>query len=141
MSSVVMTREHPSAPPGRGQVLDDLRLPHRRSGLFGCVLAERLAADAETRAAHRQEAAHWGNAYDCYDDTGILIDRYGPHIFHTNSREVFDYLGRFTSWRPYQHRVIASVDGQLVPIPINLDTVNRLYGLKLDRPRARAISS
>ena len=56
------------------------------------------------------------------------MHRYGPHIFHTNSREVYDYLSRFTSWRPYQHRVLASVDGQLLPIPINLDTVNRLYG-------------
>ena len=56
---------------------------------------------------------------------------YGPHIFHTNSKEVFDYLSRFTEWRQYQHKVLASVDGQLVPIPINLDTINRLYGLKL----------
>ena len=127
-----MTRGHRSAPPGRGQVLDDLRLPHRRSGISGCVLAERLAADAAKRVLLIDKRRHiGGNAYDCYDDTGILIHRYGPHIFHTNSREVFDYLGRFTSWRPYQHRVIASVDGQLVPIPINLDTVNRLYGLSL----------
>ncbi len=57
--------------------------------------------------------------------------RYGPHIFHTNSAEVFEYLSRFTSWRPYQHRVLASVDGQLVPLPINLDTINALYGLNL----------
>ncbi len=73
-----------------------------------------------------------GNAYDCYDDAGILVHHYGPHIFHTNSREVFDYLSQFTEWRPYEHRVLASVDGQLVPIPINLDTVNQLYGLNLD---------
>jgi UDP-galactopyranose mutase len=72
-----------------------------------------------------------GNAYDCQDDAGILIHRYGPHIFHTNSAEVFDYLSKFTEWRPYEHRVLASVDNMLVPIPINLATVNRLYGLKL----------
>ncbi len=72
-----------------------------------------------------------GNAYDHYDETGILVHKYGPHIFHTNSRDVFEYLSRFTAWRPYQHRVRALVDGQLVPIPINLDTVNRLYGLNL----------
>ena len=72
-----------------------------------------------------------GNAYDHYNDDGILIHRYGPHIFHTNSREVFDYLSRFTQWRPYEHRVLASVDGQLLPIPINLDTINQLYGLNL----------
>src|SRR5205085_11597897 len=70
-----------------------------------------------------------GNAYDRYDDAGVLIHPYGPHIFHTNSAEIFDYLSQFTQWRPYQHRVLASVDGQLVPLPINLDTVNRLYGL------------
>jgi UDP-galactopyranose mutase len=72
-----------------------------------------------------------GNAYDHYNDDGILVHKYGPHIFHTNSRDVFDYLSRFTEWRPYQHRVKASVDGQLVPIPINLDTINQLYGLNL----------
>ena len=72
-----------------------------------------------------------GNAYDHYNDDGILVHRYGPHIFHTNSKDVFDYLGQFTDWRPYEHRVQASVDGQLVPMPINLDTVNKLFGLNL----------
>ena len=62
---------------------------------------------------------------------GILIHKYGPHIFHTNSHEVFDYLSQFTDWRPYEHRVLASVDGQLLPMPINLDTINKLYGLNL----------
>jgi len=60
------------------------------------------------------------------------VHRYGPHIFHTNAEHVFEYLSRFTAWRPYEHRVLASVDGQLVPMPINLDTINRLYGLNLD---------
>jgi len=73
-----------------------------------------------------------GNAYDHYDNAGILVHKYGPHIFHTNSKEVFDYLSRFTGWRQYQHKVLASVDGQLVPIPINLDTINKLYGLNLN---------
>ena len=82
-----------------------------------------------------------GNAYDHYDDAGILIHKYGPHIFHTNSREVFDYLSRFTEWRPYQHRVRAWVDGQLVPIPINLDTINTLYGTQLQRRSSSASSS
>jgi UDP-galactopyranose mutase len=72
-----------------------------------------------------------GNAYDHYDDAGLMVHKYGPHIFHTNSREVFAYLSRFTQWRPYEHRVRASVDGQLVPMPINLDTINTLYGLNL----------
>ncbi|HKP14033.1 MAG TPA: UDP-galactopyranose mutase, partial [Blastocatellia bacterium] len=61
----------------------------------------------------------------------ILIHPYGPHIFHTNSADIFEYLSQFTEWRPYQHRVVASVDGQLVPIPINLNTINKLYGLNL----------
>lgn len=102
------------------------------AGLAGSVLAERLAAGSGKRVLLVDRRSHvGGNAYDCYDDAGILVHRYGPHIFHTNSREVFEYLGRFTAWRPYEHRVLASVDGQLVPIPINLDTINRLYGLRL----------
>ena len=72
-----------------------------------------------------------GNAYDQYDDAGILVHKYGPHIFHTNSERVYRYLSAFTAWRPYEHRVRASVDGRLLPIPINLDTVNQLYGLHL----------
>ncbi|MDK2014128.1 MULTISPECIES: UDP-galactopyranose mutase [unclassified Deinococcus] len=102
------------------------------AGFAGAVLAERLARDAGRRVLLVDRRPHiGGNAYDTYDDAGILIHPYGPHIFHTNSRDVFDYLSRFTTWRPYQHRVLASVDGQLLPLPINLDTVNRLYGLNL----------
>jgi len=102
------------------------------AGFAGSVAAERLAAGFGKRVLLVDKRPHiGGNAYDEYDDQGLLIHKYGPHIFHTNSREVFEYLGRFTAWRPYQHRVLASVDGQLVPIPINLDTINRLYGLSL----------
>ena len=72
-----------------------------------------------------------GNAYDHYDAAGILIHEYGPHIFHTNSADVFDYLSTFTQWRPYEHRVLADVAGQTVPIPINRTTLNQLYGLNL----------
>jgi UDP-galactopyranose mutase len=102
------------------------------AGFAGSVLAERLASQADKTVLVVDKRNHiGGNAYDCYDDAGILIHKYGPHIFHTNSAEVFDYLSGFTAWRPYEHRVLASVDGQLVPIPINLDTINRLYGLNL----------
>ena len=102
------------------------------AGFAGCVLAERLAADAGRRVLLIDRRPHiGGNAYDHYDDAGILVHRYGPHIFHTNSRAVFEYLSRFTEWRPYEHRVLASVAGRFVPFPINLDTVNRLYGLSL----------
>ena len=97
------------------------------------MLAERLAQGSGKQVLLVDRRPHiGGNAYDRFDDAGILIHKYGPHIFHTNSREVFDYLSRFTEWRQYQHRVLAHVDGQLVPIPINLDTINRLYGLSLN---------
>jgi UDP-galactopyranose mutase len=102
------------------------------AGYAGSVLAERLANDAGKKVLIIDKRSHIaGNAYDYYNDAGLLIHKYGPHIFHTNSREVFDYLSRFTRWRSYEHRVLASVDGQLLPMPINLDTVNRLYGLNL----------
>ena len=102
------------------------------AGFAGSVLAERLATQSGRKVLIIDTRSHiGGNAYDCYDDSGVLVHKYGPHIFHTNSREVFEYLSQFTQWRSYEHRVLASVDGQLVPIPINLDTVNRLYGLNL----------
>lgn len=102
------------------------------AGFAGSVLAERLASQLGLRVLIVEKRKHiGGNAYDRHDDAGLLIHPYGPHIFHTNSADVFDYLSQFTAWRPYQHRVLASVDGQLVPMPINLDTVNRLYGLAL----------
>jgi UDP-galactopyranose mutase len=103
------------------------------AGYAGSVLAERLARGSNKKVLIIDRRSHiGGNAYDCYDESGILIHKYGPHIFHTNSKEVFDYLSRFTEWRQYQHKVLAHVDGQLVPIPINLDTINRLYGLNLN---------
>jgi len=102
------------------------------AGFAGSILAERLARGSGKHVLLVDRRPHiGGNAYDHYDDSGILIHKYGPHIFHTNCREVFDYLSRFTEWHQYQHRVLASVDGQLVPIPINLDTINHLYCLNL----------
>src|SRR3954463_16097187 len=102
------------------------------AGFAGSVLAERLAKVANKRVLICDKRNHiGGNAYDHYNDAGIMVHKYGPHIFHTNSRDVFEYLSRFTEWRQYEHRVVASVDGQLIPIPINLETVNTLYGLKL----------
>src|SRR5215217_7416699 len=103
------------------------------AGFAGSVLAERLARGSGKQVLVIDKRNHiGGNAYDCYDSAGLVIHKYGPHIFHTNSKEIFDYLSQFTQWRHYQHRVLASVDGQLVPIPINLDTINKLYGLNLD---------
>lgn len=103
------------------------------AGFAGAVMAERLARDAGKRVLIIDRRDHiGGNAYDEFDAAGVLIHRYGPHIFHTNSDEVFDYLSRFTAWRPYEHRVKAQVGTQLVPMPINRTTIEQLYGVRLD---------
>lgn len=102
------------------------------AGFAGSVIAERLASQRNEKVLLIDRRNHiGGNAYDRYDDAGLLVHQYGPHIFHTNSRQIVDYLSQFTDWRPYEHRVLASVDGQLLPIPINRTTINRLYGLSL----------
>jgi UDP-galactopyranose mutase len=103
------------------------------AGFAGSVLAERLACGSGKSVAICDRRNHiGGNAYDHLDAAGLLVHKYGPHLFHTNSKEIFDYLSLFTAWHKYEHRVLASVEGKLLPIPINLDTINRLYGLKLD---------
>lgn len=103
------------------------------AGFAGSVLAERLASQLGKRVLIIDKRDHIaGNAYDCLNADGILIHKYGPHIFHTNSDDVVAYLAKFTKWRPYEHRVLSQVDGRLVPVPINLDTINRLYNLSLD---------
>ncbi|MFL5642871.1 MAG: UDP-galactopyranose mutase [Chloroflexota bacterium] len=102
------------------------------AGFAGSVMAERFASQMGKRVLVIDRRGHvGGNAYDELDAAGILIHRYGPHIFHTNAAEIVEYLSKFTEWRPYEHRVLASVRGQLVPIPINRTTVNRLFGLDL----------
>jgi UDP-galactopyranose mutase len=96
-------------------------------GLSGTTCA-RLLAERGRRVLIIDKRNHiGGNAYDCYNDEGILIHRYGPHIFHTQFRRVWDFLSRFTRWRLYHHRVLAYVDGKLVPMPINLNTINLLF--------------
>ncbi|HUP54787.1 MAG TPA: UDP-galactopyranose mutase [Methylomirabilota bacterium] len=102
------------------------------AGFAGSVIAERLATQLGKQVLVLDRRPHVaGNAYDELDDAGILIHRYGPHIFHTNSADIFDYLSQFTAWRPYEHRVLASVRDRLVPIPINRTTINSLFGLGL----------
>ena len=102
------------------------------AGFAGSILAERLAVAGGLRVLVIDQRDHIaGNAYDYVDAHGVLVHKYGPHIFHTNATKVVEYLSRFTDWRPYEHRVRAWVDGQLVPIPINRTTVNALYGLSL----------
>ena len=101
------------------------------AGYAGSVVAERLASAGKRVHVIDKRSHVGGNAYDEYDEHGVLVHRYGPHIFHTNSGRIVDYLSNFTEWRPYEHRALAHVDGHLLPIPINLDTVNGLYGLNL----------
>jgi len=102
------------------------------AGFAGAVMAERFAAEAGLEVLVVDRRPHVaGNAFDEYDAAGILIHRYGPHIFHTNSRDVVDYLSRFTAWRPYEHRVLADLDGTQVPFPINRRTLEMVYGVEL----------
>jgi UDP-galactopyranose mutase len=102
------------------------------AGFAGSVIAQQIATERDEQVLLIDRRPHiGGNAYDRYDGAGILFHQYGPHIFHTNSKMIFDYLSQFTAWRPYEHRVLARVDDMLLPIPINLDTVNRLYNLNL----------
>jgi UDP-galactopyranose mutase len=114
------------------------------AGFAGSVIAERLASqhDAKVLVIDRRDHIA-GNAYDRLDDAGILIHQYGPHIFHTNSDEIFQHLSQFTEWRPYEHRVLAEVRGQQVPIPINRTTLNMLFGLdlKTDEEAAEYLAS
>jgi UDP-galactopyranose mutase len=122
-----------------GLLLRDARPSGRRydylivgAGFAGSVLAERLATQHGARILLIDRRDHvGGNAYDEKDAAGILYHKYGPHIFHTNSEQVFEYLSQFTKWRPYEHRVRAYVRGRLVPIPINRTTLNKLFGANL----------
>ena len=102
------------------------------AGFAGAVMAERLASRAGLRVLVIDRRPHIaGNAYDERDEHGVLVHRYGPHIFHTNAEKVVAYLSQFTDWRPYEHRVRAVVDGRELPMPINRTTLNELYGLEL----------
>jgi UDP-galactopyranose mutase len=107
------------------------------AGFSGAVVAERLASYGFEVVILDKRPHIGGNAYDRLDAHGVLMHPYGPHIFHTNSTRVADYLSQFTEWRPYEHRVLAKVGQQFVPIPINIDTVNRVYGLNLDEASIR----
>jgi UDP-galactopyranose mutase len=103
------------------------------AGFSGAVVASQMARRFDKKVLLVDRRSHvGGNAYDHHDEAGVLVHKYGPHIFHTQSKDVFDYLSQFTMWRQYEHRVLASVDGKLVPVPINLDTVNTLQNLNLE---------
>jgi UDP-galactopyranose mutase len=138
MDEAVTRRLLPEQPARRNHSRPDVARPAKYdylivgAGFAGSVLAERLASDGAKRVLLCDRRAHIaGNAHDFYNEDGILIHKYGPHIFHTNSQEVFNYLSRFTDWRPYQHRVLADVGGRQLPVPINRTTLNGLYSLNL----------
>lgn len=102
------------------------------AGFAGCVLAERSASAGKSVVVVDKRSHIGGNAYDECDQAGVLVHRFGPHIFHTNAPHVAEYLSRYTEWRPYEHKVLSSVEGVMYPVPINQTTINRLYGLALD---------
>jgi len=102
------------------------------AGFAGSVMAERIASQLNKKVLIVEKMNHiGGNAHDEYDEYGILVHKYGPHIFHTNSKKVFDYLSQFTEWIPYEHKVLANLNGKLYPIPINRLTINKLYNVNL----------
>lgn len=100
------------------------------AGLAGSVIAERLANVGKTVLVIEQRDHIGGNCYDYIDENGILVHKYGPHAFHTNSKEVWDYLSRFTNWNDYKHKVTANVDGKIVMLPVNMETISQLFSEK-----------
>jgi len=98
------------------------------AGYTGAVIAERIATQLGQQVLVVDRRPHIaGNAYDYVDEHGVLVHAYGPHIFHTNVTRVWEYLSQFTEWRPYEHKTLASIDGQLVPVPFNLNTLDALF--------------
>jgi len=111
------------------------------AGYAGLVLAERLASQKNQKVLVIEQRQHiGGNAYDHFDEHGVLIHKYGPHIFHTRSKEIWDYLSQFTEWHHYEHRVLAKIDGKEVPIPFNLNTIAEVFPQGLaDRLQAKLV--
>lgn len=102
------------------------------AGLAGLTMAERIASQLNEKVLVIEKRGHiGGNVFDSYNSDGILVQNYGPHTFHTNDKEVFDYICNFTEWHDYQHRVMSYVDGNFVPMPIGIETINKLYNMNL----------
>lgn len=109
------------------------------SGLAGCSMARLLAEKYQEKVLVVEKRNHiGGNAYDCYNEEGILIHQYGPHIFHTNHEDVYQFLSRFTNWINYEHRVLSKVGNKLVPMPISIETINTLYDVDFDEAQFEA---
>jgi len=101
------------------------------AGISGAVLAERFASHGKKVLVLEKRDHIAGNCYDYIDENGILVSKYGAHLFHTNDEEVWKYVNRFGNWYKWEHKVLAKVDGQLVPVPVNITTVNKLLGLNI----------
>jgi UDP-galactopyranose mutase len=101
------------------------------AGISGAVLAERYASSGKKVLVIEKRDHIAGNCYDYIDKNGILVSKYGAHLFHTNEEKVWRYVNRFAKWYPWKHKVIAAVDGKRVPVPVNITTVNELLGLNI----------
>lgn len=109
------------------------------AGLAGITVAERIATQLHEKVLVIEKRNHiGGNVYDEYDAAGILVQKYGPHTFHTNDKGVFDYICQYCDWHEYQHRVLSYVNGNFVPMPISLETINALYNLNLSEDEMEA---
>ncbi|MBM2815526.1 MAG: UDP-galactopyranose mutase [Ignavibacteria bacterium] len=98
------------------------------AGLAGCVIAERIATQLNKSVVIIDRRSHLaGNCFDYTDDAGIIVHKYGPHIFHTNSKKVWDYLSGFTEWHPYEHKVLGVIDGKTVPVPFNFNSIRKMF--------------
>src|SRR5262245_29744794 len=101
------------------------------AGISGATLAERYASQGKSVLILEKRDHIGGNCYDYYNDDGILVSKYGAHLFHTNFENVWEYVNRLAKWYKYEHKVLSKIDGQLVPVPVNITTVNKLFGLNI----------
>lgn len=102
------------------------------AGFAGSVIAERIASQLNKKVLVIERRTHiGGNCYDFRDENGIIVHKYGPHLFHTDHKEVFDYLSNFTEWHYYHHKVLAFIDGKKVPIPFNFNSMDMLFPQEL----------
>lgn len=106
------------------------------AGISGAVLAERYATVKTKKVLVIEKRNHiGGNCYDFINKDAILVPQYGPHFFHTSLEDVWEYVNRFSKWIPYEHRVLSFVDGMFVPVPVNITTVNKIFGLDISNER------
>ena len=112
------------------------------AGFAGAVLAERIATQLNKTVLVLEKRSHiGGNCYDEVDSSGVLVHKYGPHLFHTDNEKVYKYISRFTTWHEYVHKVVASIDDKIIPIPFNFNTLYEVYDIdKADLLKEKLIS-